>query len=82
LGPHGEKDDFENTCVGEDESMESQIEANLTFVKDITLDESSFENLGEGNPISPLEVDIGDYFHIKKEKWGIVGPQFVFLSHL
>lgn len=48
----------------------------LTFLEDITLDDSHFENLEEGDPISPLEDDIGDYFHIENEKWEIVGPQF------
>jgi len=33
-------------------------------------------SLGEGNLISPLEVNIGDYFHIEQEKWEIVGLQF------
>lgn len=56
--------------------MESEVETNLTFLKDITLDESPFENLEEDDPISPLEDDIEDYFHIEKEKWEIVGPQF------
>ena len=59
------------TRVGKDE-----VETNLTFLKDITLDGSPFENLEEGDPISPLEDDIEDYFHIEKEKWEIVGPQF------
>ena len=49
MGSHAEKDDFENTCVGKDESMESEVETNLTFLKDITLDESPFENLKEGD---------------------------------
>ena len=44
--------------------MESQVEVDLTFLKDTTPDDTSFENLGDGNPISPLEADIGDYFHI------------------
>ena len=56
--------------------MESEIETNLTFLKDITLNESPFENLEEGDPISPLEDGIEDYFHIEKKKWEIVGPQF------
>lgn len=30
LGPHDEKDDFENTCVGKDESMEGEVETNLS----------------------------------------------------
>ena len=71
MGPHDENDDFENTYVGKDE-----VETNLTFFKDITPDDSPFENLKEGDPICPLEDDIGDYFHIEKEKWEIVGPQF------
>ena len=45
------------TRVGK-ESMESEVETNLTFLKDITLDESPFEKLEEGDPISPLEDDI------------------------
>ena len=49
---------------------------NLTFLKDITLDETSFENLERDDPISPLKDDIEHYFHIEKEKWEIVGPQF------
>lgn len=56
--------------------MEGEVEANLTFLKDITPNDSSFENLEEGDPISRLEDDIGDYFQIEKEKWEIVGPQF------
>jgi len=53
--------------------MESEIE---NFLEDITLDDSSFENLEEVDPISPLKDGIGDYFHIEKEKWEIIGPQF------
>jgi len=64
------------TRVGKDEFMESEIETKLAFLKDITPDGSSFENLKEVDPISPLEVDIGDYIHIEKEKWDIIGPQF------
>ena len=60
LGPHDEKDDFENTYVGKDESMESEVETSLTFLKDITPDDSPLENLKEGDPINPLEEDIGD----------------------
>lgn len=56
--------------------METEVETNLTFLKDITLNESPFENLEEGDPISPLGNDIEDYFHIGKEKWDIIGPQF------
>jgi len=56
--------------------MESEIETNLTFLKDITPDESSFENLERDDPISPLKDDIEDYFHIEKGKWEIVCPQF------
>ena len=56
--------------------MESEVETNLIFLKDTTLDESPFENLEEGDPISPLEDDIEDYFDIEKKKWEIVGPQF------
>jgi len=56
--------------------MEGEVETNLTFFKDITLGDSPFENLEEGEPIRPLENEIGDYFHMEKEKWEIVGPQF------
>ena len=56
--------------------MESEVETNFTFLKDIALDESPLENLEEGDPVSPLEDDIEDYFHIEMEKWEIVGPQF------
>jgi len=76
LGPHDENNDFEDTCAGKDEFMESQIETKPTFLKDTTLDESSFENLERDDPISPLKDDIEDYFHIEKEKWKIFGPQF------
>lgn len=55
------------------EFMESEIE---TFLKNITPDDSSFENLEEVDPISPLEYGIGYYFHIEKEKWEIIGAQF------
>ena len=40
--------------------MESEVETNLNFLKNITLNESPFENLEEGDPISPLEDDIED----------------------
>ena len=76
LGPHAEEDDFENTSFEKDESMESEVETNLSFLKDITLDESSFKNLEEGDPISPLQDDIEDYFHIEKGKWEIISPRF------
>jgi len=66
LGPHDENDDFEDTCAGMGEFMESEIETNLTFLKDITPDESSFENLEKDDPISPLEDDIGDYSTLKR----------------
>lgn len=75
-GPHDEPNDFENMCVEKNESMESEVESNLTFLKENNPDDSTFEKLEEGGPISPLEDDIEDYFHIKKEKWEIVGPQF------
>jgi len=68
---HNEKDDFENTCVGKDE-----VETKLTFLKDITLDDSTFESHNEGDLVSPLEDDIGDYLNIEKEKWKHVRPQF------
>ena len=48
----------------------------LQKLTDITLDDSPFENLEEGDSISPLDDEIGDYFHIEKEKWEIVRPQF------
>ena len=76
LGPHDEEDDFESTCVEEHEPMESEVEPGLAFLKGITPNESPFENLEEGDPMSSLEDDIGDYFHIEKEKWEIIGPQF------
>ena len=56
--------------------MESEIETDPTFFKDITLDESSFENLERDDPISPLKNDIEYYFHIEREKWENVDPQF------
>ena len=56
--------------------MEGEDETNLTFLEDITFDDSPLENLEEGDPIIPSEDDIGDYFHIEKGKWEIVGPQF------
>jgi len=56
--------------------VETEVETNLTFLKDSTPDDSPFENLEEGDPISPLEYNIGDYFQIEKEKWEVVGPQF------
>lgn len=64
------------TRAGKDEFMESEIGTNPTLLKDITPDESSFEILERDDPIRPLKDDIEDYFHIKKEKWEIVGPQF------
>lgn len=70
MGPRDEKCDLEDTC----EAMEIKAKADLTFLKDVTLDDSPFENLEEGDPMSSLEDDIGDYFHIGKEKWEIVGP--------
>jgi len=76
LSLHDEKDDFENACVGKDESMEGEVVTNLTFLKDITLDDFPFKNLEESDPICPLEDDIEDYFHIEKEKWEIIGPRF------
>ena len=75
LGPHNENDDFEDTCAWKDEFMESEIETNTTFLKDITHDEFYFETLRD-DLISPLKDDIEDYFHIEKEKWEIIGPQF------
>jgi len=74
LGPHDENDDFEDTCAGKDEFMESEIDTNLTFLKDINPDEFSFENLERENPITPLEYDIEYYFHIEKEEWEIACP--------
>ena len=46
--------------VGKNESMESEVETNLTFLKDSTPDDSPFENLEERDPIGPLEDDIED----------------------
>ena len=74
LGLQDKHDDFESTCIEDNEVMESKAETDLTFLKSITLDDSPFENLEEGDPMSPLEDDIGDYFHIEKDKWEIVGP--------
>ena len=51
--------------------MESEVEASLIFIKDINPKESPSKNLEEGGPISPLEVEIPDYFRIEKEKWEI-----------
>jgi len=68
LGPLDENHDFEDTCAGKDEFMESETQTNPTLLKDITLDESSFENLEREDPISPLKDDIEDYFYIEKEK--------------
>lgn len=76
LGLQDGHDDYESTCVEENEAMESKAGTELTFLKGITLDDSPFENLEEGDPISSLEDDIGDYFHIEKDKWEIFGPQF------
>ena len=76
LGPQDGKDDFESTCVEENEAMESEAKTDLTSLKGITPNDSPFDNLKEGNPISCLEDDIGNYFRIEKEKWEIVGPQF------
>jgi len=45
LGPHDEQDDFENTCIGDDEAIESKVDADLTFLKDVTPDDSPLENL-------------------------------------
>jgi len=58
LDPHDELNDFENMCVEKNESMESEVETNLTFLKDSTPNVSPFEKLEEGGPISPLEDDI------------------------
>jgi len=76
LGPPDENDDFEDTCSGKDKFMGSEIETNPTFLKDITPNESSFENLESDDPITPLKDDVEDYFLIEKEKWEIIGPQF------
>jgi len=62
------------TCVEKNESMESEAETNLTFLKYSTPNDSPFENLEEGGPISPIEDDIEDYIHIEKEIWEVVGP--------
>jgi len=42
----------------------------------VTPDGPPFENIEEGDLMSSLKNDIGDYFHIEKEKWDIFGPQF------
>ncbi len=76
LGLQDRHDDFESTCVEENEVVEGKVEHDLTFLKDITSNESPSKNVEEGDLVSSLENDIGDYFYIKKEKWEIVGPQF------
>ena len=60
--------------------MEGKVETNLSFLEDISSDDSPFENLEEDDPIIPSEDDIGDQFHIEKGKWEIVGPYFVILQ--
>lgn len=56
--------------------MESKAETDITFLKGTNPNESHFENLEEGDPVSSLESDIGDYFLIEKEQWEIVWPQY------
>ena len=68
------------TCVGMDASMKSEFETNLTFLKDITLNESPFENLEVSGPVSPLKDDIEDCFHIEKCKWEIVRKVIRYIS--
>lgn len=67
MGPHDEKgdeDNFQNTSNREDESMESEVEVNLTFFEDTISDSPLFEDLGEGDPVTPSKIDISDYLHI------------------
>ena len=58
------------TRAGKDEFMENEIETNLIFLKDITPNESYFDNPEKDDPISHLEDDIEDYFHIEKGEMG------------
>lgn len=45
-------------------SMEGEVETSLTFLNDITSNDSPFENLEEEDPINPLRDEIEDNFHI------------------
>jgi len=64
LGLQDGHDDFESTCLEKNEAMESKAEADLTSLKDITPYDFPFENLEEGDPMSSLEDEIGNYFCI------------------
>lgn len=49
-------------CDREDESMESEVEVNIP-------DNQLFEDLGEGDPVTPSNFDISNYLHIEEGKW-------------
>jgi len=74
LGPHDKNrhdDNPERSCDREGESIESEVKVNPTFSKDTLSDDLPFEDLGEGDPIVPLMIDINDYLLIQEGKWEV-----------
>jgi len=68
-----DEDNFQNTCDREDESMKSEVEINPTFSEDTFSDNPPFGDLGEGDPVTPSNIDINNYLHLKKGNGKFIG---------
>jgi len=53
------------------EFVESEVKVSPTFSKDTIFDDLPFEDLGEGDPIAPSNIDINDYLIIEEGKWEV-----------
>lgn len=56
--------------------MQSEVEVNPTFSEDTISDNPLFEDLREGDPVTPSNIDINDYLHIEEVKWEVHGNYF------